>query len=199
MTRLSLRSSPSYEAIRRKVEATLSGDARLGALPQAASYDSLSQAASYGAGALCVDVAGAEERRDVLARALHAVRGGGLHLPVLVDDAGTSIGPLTTPGYSACLECAGDDINRAASLPEPAVVPPRASVAPAPLVVALVAATAALEVGRIVSDADRLPLSLDHVIRVRHDTGAVGILGVGQVDGCEVCGSLIELRLRGEL
>lgn len=190
VSRLYLRSSPSREAVRREVESLVSGDARLGAVPAAG---------SYGPGVLCVDVAGVEDWQDVLARAPHVVRRGGLHLPVVIDDEGTSIGPLTTPGFSACLQCAAHVADRAAPTPDPAAVPYPAPAALTPLVVALVSATVALEAGRIVCDPDRLPLSLGHVVRVEHDTGAVAILAVTQVDGCEVCGSLIELALAGEL
>ncbi|AJP05159.1 hypothetical protein TU94_30775 [Streptomyces cyaneogriseus subsp. noncyanogenus] len=148
---------------------------------------------------LSVDVVGIDGIDDLLPRALDRTRRGGLHLPVVVHERHTSVGPLTTPGYAACVQCAGYRGLFDPVLPRDGAVGPGEPDDVPPLTAKLVAVTAAREIERITRRAGTLPLTLGGMVRVDHTTGTVGIENVSQIDGCEMCASLIECVLQGVL
>lgn len=149
--------------------------------------------------ALCVDVVGVGEIDDLLPRALDWTRRGGLHLPVVVGAQHTSVGPLTNPGYAACIQCAGYrgcfDSTTPPAVADGHVSPTDVS----SLTVKLISVTVAQEIDRVVRAENTLPMTLGGLISIDHATGTVGIERVGQVDGCEVCSSLIEFAFQGAL
>ncbi|MGQ4488947.1 hypothetical protein ACN6LM_006534 [Streptomyces sp. SAS_281] len=141
---------------------------------------------------LCVDIVGTDGVDDLVPRALDWTRRGGLVLPVVVDARHTSVGPLTNPGFSACLQCAGHS-GLLDPAPAPAGTDGPGGPADVPRLVAkLVAVTVAREVHRITRDAEALPMTLGALARIDHGSGAVGFRTVGQIDGCETCSSLLE-------
>ncbi|MHA6763648.1 TOMM precursor leader peptide-binding protein [Streptacidiphilus sp. PAMC 29251] len=144
-------------------------------------------------GSLCVDVTGADDMDDLFfARGLDWARRGGLHLPVVVHGDWTSVGPLMTPGYSSCIQCADyRGIRDMASAVWPAE-PPCDPATTELLSARLVAVTVAREVERIVRLDGALPATMGAVALVDHRTGRVTFANVSQVDGCESCSALFE-------
>ncbi|NEY32868.1 TOMM precursor leader peptide-binding protein [Streptomyces sp. PRKS01-65] len=148
---------------------------------------------------LSVDVVGIDGIDDLLPRALDRTRRGGLHLPVVVHEGHTSVGPLTTPGYSACVQCAAYRGLWEATMPRDGAEGPGSPADLPPLTARLVSVTAAQEIERITRRTGTLPLTLGGMVQVDHTTGTVGIENVSQIDGCEMCAALIECVLQGVL
>ncbi len=148
---------------------------------------------------LCVDVVGAGEIDNLLPRALDWARRGGLHLPVVIGAQHTSVGPLTNPGYAACIQCA--DYRGCLDSTTPLAVADEQAGAPdvSALTVKLISVTVAQEIDRVVRAENTLPMTLGGLIRIDHATGTVGTTRIGQVDGCEVCSSLLEFAFQGAL
>ncbi|WP_405901448.1 hypothetical protein OG242_31730 [Streptomyces sp. NBC_00727] len=146
---------------------------------------------------LCVAIVGADGVDDLLPHALDWTRRGGLLLPVVVDARHTSVGPLTNPGFSACLQCA---CYSGLLDPEPAPAGADGPGDPADvpwLVAKLVAVTVAREVHRITRDTKALPMTLGALARIDHASGTVGFRNAGQIDGCETCSALLESVFQG--
>lgn len=144
---------------------------------------------------LCVEIVDSDAVRDMLPRALDWARRGGLHLPVVVHAERTAIGPLTSNGYSACIQCAGYgdllDSQVSHGLPHRSELPV--------LTEKLVALSVAQDIERVTRMPEAVPMTLGGVIHVDHASGTVGTDQVDQVDGCEVCSALIEFVFQGAL
>ncbi|WP_217215598.1 hypothetical protein [Streptomyces sp. AC550_RSS872] len=188
ISRVHLQSAGVYPSLRTELTALLFGEGGI---------SSVESGEPSPKNALYVDIIPPGGVDESLPDALNWVRRGGLHLPVVVQANHTLIGPLTNLGYSACLQCVGYRGAFDGATPAADAATTDAPIDLPVLVARLVSVTVAQEVDRITDAVDALPMTLGGLIRVDHGVGTVNVAKVSQVDGCEMCSSLIELHLQG--
>lgn len=137
---------------------------------------------------LTVDVQGISNEEVILRNATATIRDGGSYLPITLFENCAQVGPLTSGGISACIQCKTFQSQTQCRYHQSANNHTLAAEDGTPPWQTALAAVVSAEITRIIPHyVQKLPSTIGSYIELDFDTCLASAHSLAQVDGCDLC------------